>query len=210
MAEIEEKVILELLREGKLIEENIINDVYRMYLQLKNAGDSAKLLEVFVNRGYLTNEQIQQLFNQNNTKTLQKISDYNIVKKLGSGGMGSVFLVKKDEKPVWTLYHKGAAELVLENCTTYLDIDGSEKELIVLLNQYPGIIKSAADNYSPAELANYIYLLAKKFNAFYTDHSIVNAESEEKKHLRALISSMISQVLKHGLGLLGIEAPERM
>lgn len=97
MAEIEDKVILELLREGKILEENIINDVYRMYLQLKKAGDTAKLLEVFVNRGYLSNEQVQQLFNQNNTKSPQKISDYNIIKKLGAGGMGSVFLVKKDD-----------------------------------------------------------------------------------------------------------------
>ncbi len=88
--------------------------------------------------------------------------------------------------------------------------DAPEKELIVLLNQYPSIIKSAAENYSPAEVGNYIYLLAKKFNTFYADHSIANAESVEKKHLRVLISFKIANVLKHGLGLLGIEAPERM
>ena len=96
MAEIEDKVILDLLREGKILDENIINDVYRIYQQLQKAGDSVKLLDVFVNRGYLTNEQSQQLFSQNNVRSPQKISDYEIVKKLGAGGMGSVFLVKKD------------------------------------------------------------------------------------------------------------------
>ncbi len=89
-------------------------------------------------------------------------------------------------------------------------IDKSEKELIVLLNQYPEIVIAAADNYSPADIANYIYALAKKFNSFYVDHSIINAESEDKKHLRASIAQQVSNVIKHGLFLLGISAPERM
>ncbi|MFN0275394.1 MAG: arginine--tRNA ligase [Chitinophagales bacterium] len=85
-----------------------------------------------------------------------------------------------------------------------------EKELIVLLEQYPSIIQLAADTFSPAEVSNYIYHLAKTFNKFYADHSIVKAESEEKLHLRAAISYRVANVLRDGLNLLGIEAPEKM
>ncbi|HNE47072.1 MAG TPA: arginine--tRNA ligase [Chitinophagales bacterium] len=86
----------------------------------------------------------------------------------------------------------------------------AEKELIIILSQYPGIVKLAAETYSPAEIGNYLYLLAKKFNSFYADHSILKAESEEKMHLRAVIALHVSLVIKHGLDLLGIHSPEKM
>ena len=89
-------------------------------------------------------------------------------------------------------------------------LDAIEKELVVLLNQYPTIVEIAADTYSPSEVANYIYALAKKFNTFYVDHSIAKAETESKKHLRADIALNVSVVIKHGLILLGISVPERM
>ena len=89
-------------------------------------------------------------------------------------------------------------------------LDAIEKELVVLLNQYPTIVEIAADTYSPSEVANYIYGLAKKFNTFYVDHSIAKAETESKKHLRADIALNVSVVIKHGLILLGISVPERM
>ncbi len=85
-----------------------------------------------------------------------------------------------------------------------------ERALIVLLTQYPGVVKTAADTYSPAEVANYLYALAKKFNSFYADHSIMKAESADKLHLRAALAERTAYVLKHGLRLLGIQSPERM
>lgn len=85
-----------------------------------------------------------------------------------------------------------------------------ERSLIVLLTQYPGVVKTAADTYSPAEVANYLYALAKKFNSFYADHSIMKAESADKLHLRAALAERTAYVLKHGLRLLGIQSPERM
>lgn len=86
----------------------------------------------------------------------------------------------------------------------------AERELIVWLSQYPATIALAAETYSPAEVANYIYTLAKKFNSFYADHSIAKAESSEKLNLRAAIAERTAYVLRHGLQLLGIQAPEKM
>ena len=85
-----------------------------------------------------------------------------------------------------------------------------EKSLIVLINQYPGVVQTAADNYSPAEIANYIYNLAKTFNSFYADHSILKADNEEQQQLRAAIAKLTAHILNSGLQLLGIQSPERM
>ena len=90
------------------------------------------------------------------------------------------------------------------------DLLPAEKSLIVNIYQYPGVIQSAADNYSPAEVANYIYNLAKQFNSFYAEHSITKAESADKQHLRAIIAGQTAYILKHGLMLLGMQSPERM
>lgn len=86
----------------------------------------------------------------------------------------------------------------------------AEKELIILLNQYPDTIQTAAEYYAPSEVANYLYQLAKAFNKFYAEHSIVKAESNEKFILRTALSEKVSDTLKHGLALLGIESPEKM
>jgi arginyl-tRNA synthetase len=85
-----------------------------------------------------------------------------------------------------------------------------EKELIVILSRYPDVLQLAADTYSPAEVANYLYHLAKTFNKFYAEHSITKAESDEKLHLRVSLAYRVANVLKEGLALLGIESPERM
>ncbi|MFZ1635058.1 MAG: arginine--tRNA ligase [Chitinophagales bacterium] len=85
-----------------------------------------------------------------------------------------------------------------------------EKSLIVLINQYPGVVQTAADNYSPAEIANYIYNLAKTFNSFYADHSILKADNEDQQQLRAAIAKLTAHILNSGLQLLGIQSPERM
>ncbi|MGG9971951.1 arginine--tRNA ligase [Ferruginibacter sp. SUN002] len=85
-----------------------------------------------------------------------------------------------------------------------------EKELIVSLEQYPTTIEDACKEYNPSVIANYLFNLAKTFNSFYTEHSIANAESDDKKQLRLQLSVMVSNVLKSGMELLGIKVPERM
>ena len=85
-----------------------------------------------------------------------------------------------------------------------------ERELIILLEQYPVIIEQACEEHNPSVVAIYTFNLAKLFNSFYTEHSVINAETEEKKQLRLQLSEMAANVIATGMGLLGIRVPERM
>ena len=85
-----------------------------------------------------------------------------------------------------------------------------EKELLVLIEQYATVLKEAASEHNPAALANYVYSLAKMYNTFYAELSVINAETEEKKQLRLLLCHNTGEVIKHCMGLLGIRVPERM
>lgn len=85
-----------------------------------------------------------------------------------------------------------------------------EKELIIASEQYPSIIEQACAEHNPSVIANYVFHLAKTFNSFYTEHSIVNAESEEKKQLRLQLATFTANIIKSGMQLLGIKVPERM
>jgi arginyl-tRNA synthetase len=85
-----------------------------------------------------------------------------------------------------------------------------EKELLLLLEQYSTIVKQAADEYNPSVLAIYAFTVAKTYNTFYTEHSVLNAESEEKKQLRLQLCQLTANIIKHAMSLLGIKVPERM
>jgi arginyl-tRNA synthetase len=85
-----------------------------------------------------------------------------------------------------------------------------EKSLIILLEQYPTIIEQACTEHNPSVIAIYVFNLAKSFNTFYTEHSVMNAESEDKKLLRLQLSEMTANVIASGMSLLGIKVPERM
>jgi arginyl-tRNA synthetase len=85
-----------------------------------------------------------------------------------------------------------------------------ERQLIISLEKYDNVISQAADELNPSVVANYVFHLAKTFNSFYAEHSVANAESEEKKILRLHIAVMTATVIKSALHLLGIEVPERM
>ncbi|MEM9885097.1 MAG: arginine--tRNA ligase [Bacteroidota bacterium] len=94
--------------------------------------------------------------------------------------------------------------------STYARLQDLEKDLLTKLYAYPDLVKTAADNLDPSEIANYCYDLAKSFHKFYHDHSILRAESEAAKYFRLALSKMIAQVLESAMLLLGIEMPERM
>jgi arginyl-tRNA synthetase len=85
-----------------------------------------------------------------------------------------------------------------------------EKKLIINLEKYPATIEQACQEMSPSLIASYSFDLAKNFNSFYAEHSISKAETEEKKQLRLKIAELTATTLKHAMGLLGINVPERM
>lgn len=88
----------------------------------------------------------------------------------------------------------------------------SEKEigLIQMLSEFPNVVKQAGNDYNPSCIANYCYELVKEYNQFYHDFSILREEDESKKMFRLVLSESVSKVIRTGMGLLGIEVPERM
>jgi arginyl-tRNA synthetase len=91
-----------------------------------------------------------------------------------------------------------------------LELHEKEKELIKQVQLFPEVIQSAAENHSPALIANYTYDLVKEFNSFYQNVSILGEDNLDKKVFRVQLSNSVSQVIKNAFGLLGISVPERM
>ena len=90
------------------------------------------------------------------------------------------------------------------------DLFPLEKQLIFLLEQYQTILEEAAEEHNPSVIAIYIFTVAKTYNTFYAEHSVMNAESTDKKQLRLQLSEMTANIIGAALQLLGIKAPERM
>ncbi|MEJ6979283.1 arginine--tRNA ligase [Pedobacter sp. P351] len=86
----------------------------------------------------------------------------------------------------------------------------TERELVLALNKYPEALSAAAREYSPAQVANYIYELAKQYNKFYHEEPILKLDDEELKKFRLSLSATTGSIIKKGMRLLGIEVPERM
>ena len=89
-------------------------------------------------------------------------------------------------------------------------LDPKELGLIQRLCEFPAVVRTAGDDFSPAVICNYAYSLACDFNSFYHDLSILNEPDAQKKALRLLLSANVAKVLKSAFSLLGIEMPERM
>lgn len=85
-----------------------------------------------------------------------------------------------------------------------------EISLIQHLADYPSVVAEAGRSYSPALIANYVYDLVKEYNQFYHDYSILNETDDAVRSMRLALSAEVAEVVKSGMGLLGIEVPERM
>ncbi|RMB61034.1 arginine--tRNA ligase [Dokdonia sinensis] len=103
-----------------------------------------------------------------------------------------------------------AKEVKVATDFSYDTLEAKEKELLKLLQEYPATIALAAENHSPAIIANYSYDLAKEFNSFYQQITILGTDDMDAKAFRVALSGKVAQVLESGFGLLGIEMPERM
>ena len=101
-------------------------------------------------------------------------------------------------------------EIEISKDAKVTELHSKEKELIKQLQLFPDTIQLAADNYSPALIANYTYDLVKEFNSFYQQVSILGEVHDEKKILRVQLSKKVAEVIQDAFKLLGVEVPERM
>ena len=103
-----------------------------------------------------------------------------------------------------------AGIVVPEILETGIELSEKEESLVQLLSEFAANVKAAGKDYSPSTIANYCYDLVKEFNQFYHDYSILHEEDEKKMVFRLVLSANVAKVIRLGMGLLGIEVPERM
>jgi arginyl-tRNA synthetase len=89
-------------------------------------------------------------------------------------------------------------------------LEPSEREVIRLLNLYPGKVEEAAREYAPSAVANYAYELAREYNQFYQSIPIFNETDLARRQFRIAFSYVVAETLKKAMGLLGIRVPDRM
>ena len=85
-----------------------------------------------------------------------------------------------------------------------------EKRLVVLLSQFQDKIREALNVYKPHIIAQYLLVVGRTFNEFYHANPVIQAEKKELQEARVLLTSCTAQVIRNGLALLGIEAPDEM
>ena len=90
-----------------------------------------------------------------------------------------------------------------------ITLDQKEKELLKWLELYPQTIQNAAEQYSPALIANYVYELVKRFNSYY-QKVVILSDDEHTRQFRVRLASQVGYVIQSGMGILGIECPEQM
>lgn len=105
---------------------------------------------------------------------------------------------------------KEAGINIPENLPAALILNEKEKNLIQSLSDYASIVNQAGEEYNPSIIANYMYDLVKEYNQFYHDYSILREEDAGIKTFRIALSANIGKIIKSGMGLLGIEVPDRM
>ena len=85
-----------------------------------------------------------------------------------------------------------------------------EIELIKSLTEFPSVVAAAGENFAPSMIAAYAYDLAKSFNGYYHDHSILKEEDEQKRRLRLMLAAEVARTIRKAMKLLGIDVPQRM
>jgi arginyl-tRNA synthetase len=111
---------------------------------------------------------------------------------------------------IQSILRKADFDIAVALSSKELTLHPKEKELIKQLELYPEVIQNAAQNHSPALIANYTYDLVKEYNSFYQTVSILGEEDATKKVFRVQLSNKVSETIQSSFRLLGIDVPERM
>ncbi len=100
--------------------------------------------------------------------------------------------------------------VIPEAVTTTISLSDKEVGLIQLLSEFKAVIRQAGEEYNVSLIANYIYDLAKEYNQFYHDYTILKEENSDLRNFRLLLSKNVALTISRGMSLFGIEGPERM
>lgn len=111
---------------------------------------------------------------------------------------------------IQSILRKSTSTSSEEEVFSGLTLHEKEKQLIKQLELFPEVIQNAAEQHSPAVVANYTYELVKDFNSFYQNVSILGADTDLEKSFRVALSKSVSHTIKNAFQVLGIEVPERM
>ena len=109
-----------------------------------------------------------------------------------------------------SILRKWNNEIVLDEKAFETELADKEISLIQKLQGFEAAVCQAGQDYNPSCIANYCYELVKEYNQFYHDFSVLKEEDKTKHQVRLMLSAAVGQVVKNGMGLLGIEVPERM
>jgi arginyl-tRNA synthetase len=100
--------------------------------------------------------------------------------------------------------------VIPDTINTSIKLSEKEVGLIQLLSEFKAVIKQSGEEYNVSLIANYIYDLAKEYNQFYHDYSILKEENSDIRNFRLLLSKNVALTISKGMSLFGIEVPERM
>ena len=111
---------------------------------------------------------------------------------------------------ICSILRKAAEAGISTEGYTAAELLPEEIELIKTLAEYPAVVRSAGEQFAPSVIAAYAYDLAKQFNGYYHDHSILKEENTVTRSLRLMLASTVASVIRSAMSLLGIRVPERM
>ncbi len=111
---------------------------------------------------------------------------------------------------IQSLLRKSDNDVAKLDLSGNIDIHHEERELLFLCSDFNRIVKLAADELSPAQIANYVYELAKQYNQFYQRISVLKEENEKLRDFRLALSYFTAVIIRNSMNLLGIEVPQRM
>ena len=111
---------------------------------------------------------------------------------------------------ICSVLRKAADQGIAYDTKAEADYIAEEIELVKMLADYPTTVAAAGENFAPSIIGAYIYELAKAFNGYYHDHSILREENAEVRKLRLQLAATVASVIRKGMKLLGIDVPERM
>jgi arginyl-tRNA synthetase len=98
----------------------------------------------------------------------------------------------------------------LSQVLSAVEMNGKERAIVMILHDFPSVVREAAETYNPASIANYVYELAKEYNQFYQEYPVLREENKAVSDFRIELSAFTGRVIKKAMNMLGIEVPERM